>query len=175
MGQLSVEAQAKEGVLIGAKCLSCNRVYDEEVRNANQVDLHHEKQQLQVLAQLQQQLNASRGDVAGMKVVTIKMGKPKQAVGSDGQAYDTRDPAFGFALPDVALVQKSPKKKPPEDYKYPLRKLVGRPREQSASQLAMNMGGGARQLVSSQQLDGTGGGGVPRHSSPVSPPRSARF
>lgn len=105
---MSQNVREKEtAVLFGAKCLSCNRVFDDVRPDANAVDLHGERQRHQVFAEVQRVLNDPAGDFSKpVRMVSVKVGKP--AVGrsnTDGAgSFQTRESGFGNPLDDMHLM-----------------------------------------------------------------------
>lgn len=67
----------EQSVLFGAKCLSCNRVFDDVQPDAGVVDLHMEKQKQHLLAQFDHALHNPMVDsMARIKMLAVKVGRP---------------------------------------------------------------------------------------------------
>lgn len=156
LAKVSQNVREKEtAVLFGARCLSCNRVFDDVRPEANAVDLAGERQRHQVFAEVQRVLNDPAGDFSKpVRMVSVKVGKP--AVGrsnTDGAgSFQTRESGFGNPLDDMHLMLhgvrreeggmrpttsdaamqsprfwgQGPAKESRSDYKQSVSKLVGR-------------------------------------------------
>jgi len=100
------DKEREQAVLFGARCLSCNRVYDDVEREPGAVDLQSEKQKTHLFAQVQKALNNPSSDFSKpIKLISVKVGRQQSAPGTDGVGkFNTRDGAFGYALDDVQLL-----------------------------------------------------------------------
>jgi len=100
------DKEREQAVLFGARCLSCNRVYDDVEREPGAVDLQCEKQKNHLFSQVQKALNNPASDFSKpIKLISVKVGRQKTTPGSDGAGkFNTRDGAFGYALDDVQLL-----------------------------------------------------------------------
>mmetsp|Transcript_57825 Transcript_57825/g.154480 ORF Transcript_57825/g.154480 Transcript_57825/m.154480 type:complete len:229 (+) Transcript_57825:171-857(+) len=104
VSDLTAEQRRKEGVLFGARCLSCNRVF-EDFAEDNVVDLAHEKQKHTLLAHVQKQLNDPSSDYGKpVKLLSVRIGKAGRKEGKDGQMYQQRESKYGNAMEDMAFV-----------------------------------------------------------------------
>jgi hypothetical protein len=97
----------EQAVLFGARCLSCNRVFDDVSKDTNAVDLNGEKQRNALFTQVQRALHSPRIDpLAKIKVLAVKVGRPLTVPGSGGMGnFEGRDGAsFACGVDDVQLV-----------------------------------------------------------------------
>jgi len=108
LAKVSQNLRDKEAtVLFGARCLSCNRVFDDVRVEPNAVDLQQERQRQQVFAEVQRVLNDPAADFSKpVKMVSVKVGKPGVSRSNmDGTgSFHTRDQGFGNPLEDMHLV-----------------------------------------------------------------------
>jgi predicted nucleic acid-binding Zn-ribbon protein len=106
MSGLVQQAREKDTVLFGAKCLSCNRVFDDVDRSAGAVDNHAEQQRTQVLNEVQRALNHPAGDFSKpIKMLSVKVGRTGHIHAGDGSGpYETRETGYGYPLEDVSLM-----------------------------------------------------------------------
>lgn len=109
MTGLVQQAREKDTVLFGAKCLSCNRVFDDVDRSAGSVDNHSDQQRAQVLNEVQRALNHPAGDFSKpIKMLSVKVGRTGNVHAADGSGpYETRETGYGYPLEDVALMVQS--------------------------------------------------------------------
>lgn len=67
----------EQAVLFGARCLSCNRVFDDVERHAGVVNLRGERQRAQVFAEIQRALHSPRSDpLEPIKMLAVRVGRP---------------------------------------------------------------------------------------------------
>lgn len=122
VSRMAAESKAKEqSVLFGAKCLSCNREFEDTTKTSGTVDLYGEKQKAQLFAQVQQSLHSTKAMEEDIKMLTVKVGRTGRRVGN-GTVYEGRDPVFGCAVEDVQMMRttksatgekgKSPRRRP---------------------------------------------------------------
>eukprot|EP00435_Cladocopium_sp_Y103_P005606 s2132_g1.t2 len=76
----AVEENAKDreqAVLFGARCLSCNRAYEDTLKTSGAVNLPGEKRKAQVFAEIQRALHSPRTDPQEpIKLIAVKVGRP---------------------------------------------------------------------------------------------------
>lgn len=85
-------------VLFGARCLSCNRVFDEVCKDAGAVDLPVEKQREALFAQVQRALHSPGMDpMAKIKMLAVKVGRRIAVSGKSGVSYYEGRDSSGFA------------------------------------------------------------------------------
>merc|ERR1719327_349741 len=105
MSGLVQQAREKDTVLFGAKCLSCNRVFDDVDRSAGSVDNHSDQQRAQVLTEVQRALNHPAGDFSKpIKMLSVKVGRTGNIHAGDGGTYESRETGYGYPLEDVSLM-----------------------------------------------------------------------
>lgn len=88
--KLGEEIREKEGVLFGVRrCLSCNRAFEDNNRNDNQVSLQKERQKQVLLNTIEKAVN----DAGNSKVnfLSIEVGKSGMKKGVDGALYHTAE------------------------------------------------------------------------------------
>eukprot|EP00930_Biecheleria_cincta_P034339 TRINITY_DN23746_c0_g1_i1.p1 TRINITY_DN23746_c0_g1~~TRINITY_DN23746_c0_g1_i1.p1 ORF type:complete len:641 (-),score=141.98 TRINITY_DN23746_c0_g1_i1:342-2063(-) len=101
----------EQNVLFSAKCLSCNRSYEDVAKMPGGVDLHCEKQKAQVWAEIQRALHTPRtSKTEELRVIAVKVGRPtgtKAKVASKGGgAFASRDQStWSYGLEDVQLLR----------------------------------------------------------------------
>merc|ERR1719171_2952112 len=107
LSEMARDSKAKEqSVLFGAKCLSCNRNFDDTVTTAGTVDLHGEKQRAQLLAEVQRAIASPCSDADAVRMLTVKVGRSGQVAGRDGgSGYEGRSAVFGCAVDDVQVLR----------------------------------------------------------------------
>jgi len=108
MCQISESVKDREqAVLFGARCLSCNRVFDDVSRDPNAVDLFGEKQRNALFSQVQRALHSPKIDpLAKIKVLAVKIGRPTTVLGQTGYGqFEGRDSSsLACGVDDVQLV-----------------------------------------------------------------------
>jgi hypothetical protein len=84
MNSLAVDLKDKsQAVLFGARCLSCNRVFDDVEQHAGVVDVRADRQQAKLYAQMQQALhNPSADPMKPIKMIAVKVGRPGTVAGT---------------------------------------------------------------------------------------------
>jgi len=106
--QISEHVKDREqAVLFGARCLSCNRVFDDVSKDTNIVDLSGEKQRNALFTQVQRALHSPKIDpLAKIKVLAVKIGRPLTVPGSGGMGvFEGRDAtSLACGVDDVHLV-----------------------------------------------------------------------
>jgi predicted nucleic acid-binding Zn-ribbon protein len=96
----------EQTVLFGARCLSCNRVFDDVGQNSGTVDLPGERHRDALFSEVQRALHSPKVDpTAKIKMLSVKVGRPT-SVPVSGGTFASRD-AASFAC-DVADVQLLP-------------------------------------------------------------------
>lgn len=92
-------------VLFGARCLSCNREFDDIQRTAGAVDLNAEKQKARLFAEVQRALHAPAADqTKQIKMIAVKVGRSTNIVGRGG-TFEGRDATtFACGIEDVQLM-----------------------------------------------------------------------
>jgi len=95
----------KESVLFGARCLSCNRVFDEVGQEAGVVDLPVERQRDALFSQVQHALHSPNMDpMAKIKMLAIKVGRPMPIL-KNGNTFSGRDTSsFACGTGDMQLM-----------------------------------------------------------------------
>lgn len=100
----------EQNVLFSARCLSCNRSYDDVAKMPGGVDLPGEKQQAKVWREIQRALHTPRTDkTEELRVVAVKVGRPTGTKAKDSSngagSYASRDPStWSYGLEDVHLL-----------------------------------------------------------------------
>jgi len=78
--------EKEQAVLFGARCLSCNRVFDDVQLESGVVDMRAEKQRAQVFANIQRALHTPRTDpTKPIKMLAVKVGRPGNIHGFEGR------------------------------------------------------------------------------------------
>eukprot|EP00811_Abedinium_folium_P002646 NODE_12429_length_1225_cov_3.606557.p1 GENE.NODE_12429_length_1225_cov_3.606557~~NODE_12429_length_1225_cov_3.606557.p1 ORF type:complete len:396 (+),score=122.38 NODE_12429_length_1225_cov_3.606557:66-1190(+) len=109
-GMEEVARLHNQPVLFGARCLSCNRVFDEVEPQVGSMDLHLEKQRAKVFAEVQKALHSTGGshgaDEQNVKIIALKVGRATQLGSSGGLGpFNGRSPASSFnALGNMQLL-----------------------------------------------------------------------
>lgn len=101
--------EREQSVLFGAKCLSCNRVFDEvcQEAGAGAVDLPVERQRDALFAHVQRALHSPNIDpMTKIKMLAVKVGRPMPLVGKGGSGtFEGRDgKSFSCGTGDVHLM-----------------------------------------------------------------------
>merc|ERR1719272_952130 len=107
----------EQAVLFGARCLSCNRVFDDVTRDTDVVDLSGEKHKNALFSQVQNALHSPKIDpLAKIKVLAVKVGRPMTVPASvGGGRYSGRDGnGFACGLDDTQLVQVAAREPAPQ-------------------------------------------------------------
>jgi len=114
MNRLALDVKEKsQAVLFGARCLSCNRVFDDVEQQAGVVDVHADKQQAKLYAEMQRALHTPSADpLNSIKMLAVKVGRPGSVIGakSGGRAvpFQSRDGAsIACDVADVKLMPTS--------------------------------------------------------------------
>lgn len=118
----------EEAVLFGARCLGCNRVYDDVQREADVVDLSLERQKGHVFAEIQRALQTPRCDpLETLGLLTVKVGRPAALRAKGMPPFAGRDPdGIQRGLEDIHLSPLKPGRRPspPQSARAPPRKVV---------------------------------------------------
>jgi len=109
---LSIAAQEakdrEQAVLFGARCLSCNRVFDDVQQSAGVVDLPAEKQRAKLFAEVERALHSPKTEPMNpIKMLAVKVGRLGQVrcgtgLGATVEIRDAGNPACGVS--DVQLL-----------------------------------------------------------------------
>lgn len=97
----------EQAVLFGAKCLSCNRVFDDVQQEPNVVNLHAEKQRAQVFAEIHRAMHSPRSDpLEPIQMIAVKVGRTQDVKAKTGPGhYQGRDAGcHARGLEDVQLL-----------------------------------------------------------------------
>lgn len=97
----------EQAVLFGAKCLSCNRVFDDVQPTAGVVNLPAEKQRAKLFAEVQRAFHSPGSDPAqAIKMLTVKVGRPGSLPrGSGAGPFEGRDSAsLACGVEDVTMI-----------------------------------------------------------------------
>mmetsp|Transcript_72721 Transcript_72721/g.157825 ORF Transcript_72721/g.157825 Transcript_72721/m.157825 type:complete len:619 (+) Transcript_72721:62-1918(+) len=97
----------EQSVLFGARCLSCNRVFDDVQQHAGVVSLHGEKQKEKLFAEVQRALHTpARDPNKTIRMLAVKVGRPAGLSDTRGHGFfEGRDAAsLACGLEDVHLV-----------------------------------------------------------------------
>lgn len=96
----------EQAVLFGARCLSCNRVFDEVQVEAGTVSVQTEKQKAQLWAEVQHALNSPRPDPGLIRMLAVKVGRAGNIGTKAGLGpIEGRDAAsYACGMDDVGLV-----------------------------------------------------------------------
>eukprot|EP00397_Hematodinium_sp_SG-2012_P018904 GEMP01019397.1.p1 GENE.GEMP01019397.1~~GEMP01019397.1.p1 ORF type:complete len:565 (+),score=152.37 GEMP01019397.1:78-1772(+) len=89
LSELDERIRQKDESFFSARCLSCNRVFDECLPQGNQCDLHIEKSKQSLLARIHRELNTGEID-SDLRLVSVKIGEAT----TDGM-YHLRDEGHG--------------------------------------------------------------------------------
>jgi len=100
---------SEQAVLFGARCLSCNRVFDDVQQESGVVDLPGERQRQQLFAEVQRALRNPRADpLKPIKMLAVRVGRPSNggiANGGREGGYNVRDSAnIACGVEDLLLV-----------------------------------------------------------------------
>merc|ERR1712070_495465 len=107
---MAEDAKGREpSVLFGARCLSCNRVFDEVDKEAGNVDLQAEKQREKFYSELQRAFHSPKHDpTKPIKVLSVKVGRAEAMSGCSGRyntPYSGRDwGSLSCGVEDVQLM-----------------------------------------------------------------------
>jgi len=94
----------EQAVHFGARCLSCNRTFDDVVKTPGTVNLPAEKRRAQVFAEIQRALHTPRTDPETIKLLAVKVGRPT-AVTAKQSSYASRNgDSLANGLEDVQLI-----------------------------------------------------------------------
>ncbi|CAE8665210.1 unnamed protein product [Polarella glacialis] len=108
MGLLAEGIKDKEqAVLFGARCLSCNRVFDDVEKTSNTVNLRGERHRAQALFEIQRALHTPRTDPGQtIKLLAVKVGRPGMSKSKDNQSvFSSRDAqSLSYGIEDVQLL-----------------------------------------------------------------------
>jgi len=108
MGNIAKGLKDKEQtVLFGARCLSCNRVFDDVQRESDTVDLHVEKARAKFLTEVEKMIQNPSADVLrAVRMMAVKVGRPMSVPSSTGRGiFEGRDArSLANGLDDIALV-----------------------------------------------------------------------
>lgn len=98
--------EKEQAVLFGARCLSCNRVFDDVQQDAGAVNLRAAKTKAQVFAEIQRAMRSPRTNPnEPIKLLAVKVGRPATVRTKEGQHYASRDISqYSFELEDVQLL-----------------------------------------------------------------------
>jgi len=92
--------EKEQAVLFGARCLSCNRVFDDVQLEAGVVDMRAEKQRAHVFANIQRALHTPRTDpTKPIKMLAVKVGRPGHIQGFEGRDASS----LSWTADDVSL------------------------------------------------------------------------
>jgi len=99
----------EQAVLFGARCLSCNRAYEDTLKTSGAVNLPGEKRKAQVFAEIQRALHSPRTDPQeAIKLIAVKVGRPCASPPSSkegGPFAAGRDySSMAFGIEDVQLL-----------------------------------------------------------------------
>lgn len=84
----------EQAVLFGARCLSCNRVYDEVQKDAGSVSLHADKQRAQLFAEVQRALHSGKANPGLVNLLAVRVGrKGGETIGGGFGHVETRSGA----------------------------------------------------------------------------------
>eukprot|EP00929_Paragymnodinium_shiwhaense_P108759 TRINITY_DN75097_c0_g1_i1.p1 TRINITY_DN75097_c0_g1~~TRINITY_DN75097_c0_g1_i1.p1 ORF type:complete len:761 (+),score=251.23 TRINITY_DN75097_c0_g1_i1:165-2447(+) len=111
MSLMAQEGKDREqAVLFGARCLSCNRVFDEVAQEAGTVDVRGEKQREKLYAEVQRAFHSAKHDpTKPIKMIAVKVGRPETvSSGTPGRynaPYSGRDwGSLSCGVEDVQLL-----------------------------------------------------------------------
>lgn len=99
--------EKEQSVLFGARCMSCNRVFDDVRQEPGAVDLPGERQRDALFSQVQQALHSPNLDpMTKIKMLAIKVGRPLPVTNAAGsRTFNGRDgSSFASGVGDVQLV-----------------------------------------------------------------------
>jgi len=124
-GQLKSQEQS---VLFGARCLSCNRCYDDVERVAGVVDPSAETFRLQALNEIEKALTSPRCDpLDPVNFISVKVGRTYDAQQQGGVMAHCRDTSLARGVEDVILLparrSPRPEPRPPRRLAEPMRPL----------------------------------------------------
>lgn len=108
---LAQDAKDKtQTVLFGAKCLSCNRVFDDVSQGAGIVDVQGDRQRTQMFYEMQKALHSPRVDpLKPIKMLAVKVGRPGNVKGVDGAQYQGRDAmSLACGVEDISVMPLRP-------------------------------------------------------------------
>lgn len=105
----AMEENAKDreqAVLFGARCLSCNRAYEDTLKTSGAVNLPGEKRKAQVFAEIQRALHSPRTDPQEpIKLIAVKVGRPCPSPSSKEGPFASRDySSMAYGIEDVQLL-----------------------------------------------------------------------
>lgn len=105
----AMEENAKDreqAVLFGARCLSCNRAYEDTLKTSGAVNLPGEKRKAQVFAEIQRALHSPRTDPQEpIKLIAVKVGRPCPSPNSKEGPFASRDySSMAYGIEDVQLL-----------------------------------------------------------------------
>mmetsp|Transcript_31388 Transcript_31388/g.73232 ORF Transcript_31388/g.73232 Transcript_31388/m.73232 type:complete len:575 (-) Transcript_31388:183-1907(-) len=108
VGTISQQLQEKEQtVLFGARCLSCNRVFDDVQTQAGTVDLHGDKQRAMLWAEMQRALYGPKTDPeSAVKMIAVQVGRPAALPAKGGAGtFEGRQKHLSCSVEDLALMK----------------------------------------------------------------------
>lgn len=97
----------EQAVLFGARCLSCNRVYDDIQKDAGVVEPPNgsAKQQALVLAEIQKALQSQRPDSQSISMLAVKVGRPGNISARSGLGpFAGRQDTMACGIEDVSIL-----------------------------------------------------------------------
>ncbi|CAE7833163.1 unnamed protein product [Symbiodinium microadriaticum] len=94
----------EQAVHFGARCLSCNRTFDDVVKTPGSVNLPAEKRRAQVFAEIQRALHTPRTDPETIKLLAVKVGRPTAVTAKQGSYASRNGDCLANGLEDVQLL-----------------------------------------------------------------------
>lgn len=104
-GALENMKDKEQSVLFGAKCLSCNRAFDEVEKRAGVVDVQGEKQKAKLFAELTRALHCPNTDpTKPIKMLAVKVGRPGQLTTGNLGPIEGRDVTYACGVQDMRFL-----------------------------------------------------------------------
>lgn len=94
----------EQSVLFGARCLSCNRVYDDVQTEAGSVNVHNEKQKALLWSEVQRALNSPKPDPGLIRMLAVKVGRVGNLATHRGHVEGRDASSISCGVDDVALM-----------------------------------------------------------------------